>query len=115
MFLDHRNDVPTGATPARQAYQYPRNLYRTRSHDELLEDFRGQQGEKVTVPACNDLSSFEDDTTKEHEKENTSLLPIATSKYVFFCCCLLCTRITVINAPVFLAPSGTSYQCKELR
>ena len=40
---EFKQDVPTGDTPQRQAYTYPKDLPTTRPHDELLAGFRAQK------------------------------------------------------------------------
>ncbi|XP_011703386.1 PREDICTED: bipolar kinesin KRP-130-like [Wasmannia auropunctata] len=37
---DLRHDVPTGSTPARKEYQYPRNFIATSPHERIIQRFR---------------------------------------------------------------------------
>lgn len=60
-----RQDVPTGTTPQRKEYQYPRVLAKSRSRAELLESLRLQQEElQAAITQCD---------TVEEEEENQQL------------------------------------------
>ncbi len=52
-----RIDQPTGETPIRQTYQYPRELVRTASHDDILRQFR-------EASVAKELSAFASFTTE---------------------------------------------------
>lgn len=43
--LQIKEDIPTGTTPVRQQFAYPRDLVRTRPHDAILEEFRKASSE----------------------------------------------------------------------
>jgi hypothetical protein len=39
----HRRNIATGKTPARQAYHYPREFTRARSHEHLMKEFEAAE------------------------------------------------------------------------
>uniref|UniRef100_A0A8C9W7N3 Kinesin-like protein n=1 Tax=Scleropages formosus TaxID=113540 RepID=A0A8C9W7N3_SCLFO len=61
-----KRDVPTGQTPQRKDYVYPRVLEKTQNRNELLEHFRKQQQELQEA-----LSTYE--TVKEEQVDQDSL------------------------------------------
>lgn len=60
-----QRDVPTGATPQRREFVYPRQLVKSRSRGELLENLRSQQEEL--------LAAMEEDEDEEPEDEEDKL------------------------------------------
>ena len=52
---EFKQDVPTGDTPQRQAYTYPKDLPTTRPHDELLAGFRAQKA--ANPPMADDFAT----------------------------------------------------------
>jgi hypothetical protein len=47
---EYISDVPSGMTPARQQYSYPRTLSRTRDHKQILSGYREQHGLPPSTP-----------------------------------------------------------------
>ncbi|KAG7463098.1 hypothetical protein MATL_G00191830 [Megalops atlanticus] len=47
-----RQDLPTGVTPQRRAYEFPRLLEKSRSREELLGAFRAQQQQQLQAAAA---------------------------------------------------------------
>ncbi|KAG7492690.1 hypothetical protein MATL_G00017280 [Megalops atlanticus] len=61
-----QQDIPTGKTPQRKDYSYPRVLAKSRRRDELLEQFRKQQQElEAALSTC--------ETVKEEQVDQDSL------------------------------------------
>ncbi|XP_052009273.1 kinesin-like protein KIF11 [Xyrauchen texanus] len=57
-----RQDLPTGTTPQRKEYKYPRVLNQPRSREELEEEFRAQQVElQSTLSQCEPVIEVEED------------------------------------------------------
>eukprot|EP00043_Microstomoeca_roanoka_P016089 m.163046 g.163046 ORF g.163046 m.163046 type:complete len:1042 (+) comp16388_c0_seq78:297-3422(+) len=63
-----RKDLPTGTTPAKQAYVYPRALAATRPHPELFEHFSNLMS--IAETAENDAELNADASEDETETEN---------------------------------------------
>ncbi|XP_053292694.1 kinesin-like protein KIF11 isoform X1 [Pleuronectes platessa] len=57
-----QQDVPTGATPQRRQFSYPKQLVKSQSRGELLESLRRQQEELLTA--------MEEDEEEELEEED---------------------------------------------
>lgn len=78
-----RQDLPTGTTPQRKEYMYPRVLSRPRSREELEEEFRAQQEQlQSELKPCEivmeveeekpvDQDSLEDDVSVSSDGNNT--------------------------------------------
>uniref|UniRef100_UPI003D9F85B2 kinesin-like protein KIF11 n=1 Tax=Danio rerio TaxID=7955 RepID=UPI003D9F85B2 len=78
-----RQDLPTGTTPQRKEYMYPRVLSRPRSREELEEEFRAQQEQlQSELKPCEivmeveeekpvDQESLEDDVSVSSDGNNT--------------------------------------------
>lgn len=57
-----RQDLPTGTTPQRKEYVYPRVLSKPRSREELEEEFRAQQEElQSTLSQCETVMEVDED------------------------------------------------------
>ncbi|XP_071090548.1 kinesin-like protein KIF11-A [Haliotis cracherodii] len=55
-------DIPTGQTPQRRDFSYPRALSKTDPHDALLKEFRdNQQADPLAVSLSDALAAAEDD------------------------------------------------------
>ncbi|XP_047458561.1 kinesin-like protein KIF11 isoform X2 [Mugil cephalus] len=63
-----QRDVPTGATPQRREFVYPRKLVKSRSRGELLESLRRQQEELRA--AMEEEEEDDDDETEEEDKHS---------------------------------------------
>lgn len=62
-----RRDIPTGTTPQRKEYSYPRVLDRTRSRAELLETYQQQQGApQVVLNLGNSIMEEEEEVDSEN-------------------------------------------------
>lgn len=55
---DIRHDVPTGQTPQRRDFAFPRYLAATSPHDRILERFNQERGEPVTDEEDDDAAEF---------------------------------------------------------
>jgi hypothetical protein len=62
-FLDEEllKDVPTGTTPQRREFNYPRSLVQTRQHDVILEEFRtkyfANEAQNTSLPSDSEFFS----------------------------------------------------------
>ncbi|XP_063045994.1 kinesin-like protein KIF11 [Engraulis encrasicolus] len=63
-FQDLRQDVPTGMTPKRKEYVYPREVVKGRSRGELLKQFREEQEQN----RCTSLNEEEEEEEQAEEK-----------------------------------------------
>ncbi|XP_026165926.1 kinesin-like protein KIF11 isoform X1 [Mastacembelus armatus] len=72
-----QQDVPTGVTPQRREFVYPRNLATVRSRSEMLESLRKTQEELQTALVLEELDEDDDDkhsqSSLEDELSNESL------------------------------------------
>ncbi|XP_028324559.1 kinesin-like protein KIF11 isoform X2 [Gouania willdenowi] len=60
-----QHDVPTGATPQRKDFVYPRHLEKTRSRNELLKELRNLQEDMVEEEEEDKMSSVDPDSVEE--------------------------------------------------
>ncbi|XP_038143374.1 kinesin-like protein KIF11 isoform X1 [Cyprinodon tularosa] len=64
-----KQDVPTGLTPQRREFVYPRHLNKTRSRSELLEALRRQQ-EELQAALEEQQREEEEETPEEDDKQS---------------------------------------------
>uniref|UniRef100_A0A3Q2P1B0 Kinesin family member 11 n=1 Tax=Fundulus heteroclitus TaxID=8078 RepID=A0A3Q2P1B0_FUNHE len=69
-----KQDVPTGLTPQRRAFVYPRHLDKSRSRSELLEALRRQQEELQAAVEEEELLLQEEEEAEEDEKQSQDSL-----------------------------------------
>jgi len=62
---DMRKDIPTGLTPQRQEFRYPRHLTKTKDHNSLLEQFRATQ-----VKPCDLMPKMVEDFENSQSSED---------------------------------------------
>ncbi|XP_061087380.1 kinesin-like protein KIF11 isoform X1 [Conger conger] len=68
------HDVPTGRTPQRKDYVYPRTLARSRRREELLESFSKQQELQAAQSLCEAVQEEQvDEVRREEQMEEDSL------------------------------------------
>ncbi|KAJ8365617.1 hypothetical protein SKAU_G00144480 [Synaphobranchus kaupii] len=94
-----KRDVPTGETPQRKDYVYPRTLVKSRKRDELLECFSKQQQElQAALSSCEtaqeqqvdedsleeDVSSFNDTTIPEQSYIDENSMCCESGRGPFF-------------------------------
>ncbi|XP_044070559.1 kinesin-like protein KIF11 [Siniperca chuatsi] len=65
-----QQDIPTGATPERREFVYPRQLAKSRSRSELLESLRRQQ---VELQAAMEEEELEEEEDKHSQVDHDSL------------------------------------------
>ncbi|XP_028651191.2 kinesin-like protein KIF11 [Erpetoichthys calabaricus] len=68
---DLRKDIPTGTTPQRKEYIYPRAFDKTRPRDILLEQFKKQQEEYQTALKISESIQEEQNEQESLEEEST--------------------------------------------
>ncbi|TMS04412.1 Kinesin-like protein KIF11 [Larimichthys crocea] len=69
-----QQDVPTGATPQRREFVYPRQLSKSRSRSELLESLRRQQEElQAAMEEQEELEEEEEEEEKHSQVDHDSL------------------------------------------
>ncbi|TPX40808.1 hypothetical protein SeMB42_g05867 [Synchytrium endobioticum] len=69
-----REDIPTGNTPRKRSYNYPKSWTLTRSHDELLQEFRAKATMRPNTPSPSSSSTEDLMTMKLDQPETPSVL-----------------------------------------
>ncbi|MEQ2191080.1 hypothetical protein XENOCAPTIV_020355, partial [Xenoophorus captivus] len=77
-------DVPTGLTPQRREFVYPRHLNKSRSRNELLEALRRQQEELQGA-----LEEEEEEETPEEDDKQSQVDHVCTSGGLMICSSLI--------------------------
>uniref|UniRef100_A0A669C335 Kinesin-like protein n=1 Tax=Oreochromis niloticus TaxID=8128 RepID=A0A669C335_ORENI len=90
-----QEDVPTGATPQRREFVYPRQLVKSRRRSELLESLRRQQEELQAAMEAEEEEELEDED-KQSQTDPVSFSQIFDTKYT----------LTHIFIPLFQKKKG---------